>query len=141
VSAERPVILDANILVRAVLGRRVRLQLEKYLASIRFCTPQGCFEEARRNIPAIAARLGDDANRILERLQELNMFVEELEISDYVEYEKSARARMRSRDETDWPIVASALLLDCPIWTEDRDFFGCGVATWMTETVEIYLGS
>ncbi len=69
------------------------------------------------------------------------MFVEELEISDYVEYEKSARARMRSRDETDWPIVASALLLDCPIWTEDRDFFGCGVATWMTETVEIYLGS
>ena len=40
----------------------------------------------------------------------------------------------------DWPILATALALDLPIWTEDRDFFGCGVATWITRTVQIYLG-
>ena len=33
-----------------------------------------------------------------------------------------------------WP----ALLLSCPIWTEDRDFFGTGVATWTTGLVELY---
>jgi hypothetical protein len=34
----------------------------------------------------------------------------------------------------------TSLPLDCPIWTEDQDFFGSGVATWTTGTVEVYLG-
>lgn len=39
----------------------------------------------------------------------------------------------------DWPAVAGALQFDCPVWTEDEDFFGSGVATWTTATVEIFL--
>ena len=31
------------------------------------------------------------------------------------------------------------LALGCAIWTEDTDFFGCGVATWTTDRVELYL--
>lgn len=50
-----------------------------------------------------------------------------------------ALQRIGRRDPDDWPIVAAALALDCPIWTEDRDFFGAGVATWTSELVEIYL--
>ncbi|MCC6367466.1 MAG: nucleotide-binding protein, partial [Bryobacterales bacterium] len=42
-------------------------------------------------------------------------------------------------DEDDWPVLAAALALCCPIWTEDTDFFGCGVATWTTDRVELYL--
>ena len=53
-------------------------------------------------------------------------------------FEAEARRRMK-RHPVDWPIVAAALELDCPIWTDDRDFFGCGVATWATANVEIYL--
>ncbi|WP_446057543.1 PIN domain-containing protein [Acidithiobacillus ferriphilus] len=53
--------------------------------------------------------------------------------------EIAAKARIARRDERDWPAVAASLLLDCPIWTEDRDFFGAGVATWTTETISIYL--
>ncbi|WP_226859844.1 PIN domain-containing protein, partial [Acidithiobacillus ferriphilus] len=42
--------------------------------------------------------------------------------------EIAAKARIARRDERDWPAVAASLLLDCPIWTEDRDFFSarCG---------------
>ena len=47
--------------------------------------------------------------------------------------------RMRSRGAEDWPILAAALSLSCDIWTEDRDFFGSGVAVWTTDRVEIYL--
>ncbi|MBK5292740.1 MAG: hypothetical protein JJE04_13815 [Acidobacteriia bacterium] len=36
---------------------------------------------------------------------------------------------LRQRDPEDWPILAAALALDCPIWKEDTDFFGCGVPT------------
>ena len=37
--------------------------------------------------------------------------------------------------------LALALQLECAIWTEDQDFFGTGIATWTTNTVEIYLKS
>jgi predicted nucleic acid-binding protein len=47
--------------------------------------------------------------------------------------------RIAVRDINDWPIVAVALMLDCPIWTEDQDFFGTGVATWTSDRVHLYL--
>jgi predicted nucleic acid-binding protein len=46
---------------------------------------------------------------------------------------------MESRDVEDWPIFATALLLNCAVWTEDQDFFGKGIATWTTHNVELYL--
>jgi predicted nucleic acid-binding protein len=38
--------------------------------------------------------------------------------------ETEAKARIGSRDLDDWPGGAAAMVLDCPIWTEDRDFLG-----------------
>lgn len=38
-------------------------------------------------------------------------------------------------DADDWPSVAVAMLLGGAIWTEDRDFFGCGCPVWRTETL------
>ena len=57
----------------------------------------------------------------------------------YGEHEAEARKRLGSRDPDDWPILASALALGCPIWTEDTDFFGCGVATWTSDRVRMFL--
>jgi predicted nucleic acid-binding protein len=55
----------------------------------------------------------------------------------YGDFEPEARKRLGVRDPDDWPVLAAALALDCPIWTEDTDFFGCGVATWTTNRVEM----
>ena len=52
-----------------------------------------------------------------------------------------AEALARIRDADDWPALALGLQLECAIWTEDQDFFGSGIATWTTRTVEIYLNS
>jgi hypothetical protein len=30
------------------------------------------------------------------------------------------------------------MMLGCPVWTEDADFFGTGVATWTSNRIEIY---
>jgi len=38
-------------------------------------------------------------------------------------------------------VLALALALNCPIWTEDTDFFGTGSAIWTTSRVEIFLES
>jgi len=51
----------------------------------------------------------------------------------YGVFEALSRERLRDRHPEDWPILAAALALGCPIWTEDTDFFGCGVATWELE--------
>ena len=37
------------------------------------------------------------------------------------------------------PVLAVALALGCPIWTEDTDFFGCRVATWTSGRIAIFL--
>jgi hypothetical protein len=62
-----------------------------------------------------------------------------VEAETYASFEAVARERIDKRDEDDWPVLAAALALGCPIWTEDTDFFGCGVATWTTDRVELYL--
>jgi len=69
----------------------------------------------------------------------LASLVQTVEMETYSSFEAIARERIDRRDADDWPVLATALALDCPIWTEDTDFFGCGVATWTTDRVELYL--
>jgi predicted nucleic acid-binding protein len=47
------VVLDANILIRAVLGRRVREILEAHFATTRFFAPDTAIAEARHHLPEI----------------------------------------------------------------------------------------
>jgi predicted nucleic acid-binding protein len=67
--------------------------------------------------------------------------VQGVEVETYEPFEDLARQRIARRDEDDWPVLAAALALDCPIWTEDTDFFGCGVATWTSDRIELYLAT
>jgi predicted nucleic acid-binding protein len=56
----------------------------------------------------------------------------------YSDYETVARNRI-PRDPNDWFTVALALALVAAIWTLDRDFLGCGIATWTTDTLLAHL--
>lgn len=132
-------VLDANILLRAVFGIRVRDLLETYEDSVSFYTPDICFTDVRNYIPVIATARRLDPVAGLLVLNQLARLVEIVDESLYEEWRSSARDRMLSRDVEDWPIVATSLLLDCPVWTEDQDFFGSGIATWTTNNVELYL--
>jgi hypothetical protein len=94
---------------------------------------------ARKYIPDFSERRGFDPAIALTVLEEIGRMVEPVDRSLYEDFENLARERVLTRDPDDWPIVAAALLLDFPIWTEDQDFFGSGVATWTTDRVELYL--
>ena len=54
------VILDANILIRAVLGKRVREILQTHSAKVRFFAPDTAFSEAREHLPGILRRRAVD---------------------------------------------------------------------------------
>jgi len=138
-SGRKGLVLDANILLRAVFGRRVREILETYEDEARFYTPDVCFEDAQRYIPVISTERGFDVDLGLSVLDQVGRVVEQVDRSLYEEYQNAAHGRIGLRDPDDWPVVATALLLDLPIWTEDQDFFGSGVATWTSDRVELYL--
>ena len=131
--------IGCNILLRAVFGQRVRQILEKYEDKARFYAPDLCFEDARRYIPHISNERGLDVDLGLSVLEQIGRIVEIVDRSLYEEYQGAAHSRIGRRDPDDWPVVATALLLDLPIWTEDQDFFGSGVPTWTTDRVELYL--
>jgi predicted nucleic acid-binding protein len=139
VTQQKRLVLDANILLRGVFGVRVRGLLEAYEDSVTFYTPDVCFEDARRYIPELAAGRGFDPAGGLLVLDQLARIVQVVDRTLYEEFEPLASARISSRDPEDWPVVATSLLLDCPVWTEDQDFFGSGVATWTSDRVELYL--
>lgn len=132
-------VLDANILIRAVLGFRVHFLLRRYAAHVEFLAPTTILEEAREHLPGIPERRGVPVRPAMATLESMIGLVEIVEFETYGRYEVVARQRLARRDEDDWPILASALALGCPIWTEDTDFFGCGVATWTSDRVELYL--
>jgi predicted nucleic acid-binding protein len=136
--AER-LVLDANILIRAVLGKRVRSLLCQYGARVRFFAPESAFAEARKHLPAILSRRNIPAAEGLAVLDSLYEIVQAVSRDAYCTFEAAARQRLAGRDLEDWPVLATALTLQCPIWTEDTDFFGTGIATWKTDRVELFL--
>ena len=133
----RGLVLDANILIRAVLGKRVRALLETYEDSAAIYSPDVCFDEAHENIPLILSNRGNDPKTGIVLLDQLRLFVQPVDEALYQNFEHVARGRVAMRDIEDWPVVAVALMLNVPIWTED--LFGGGIATWTTDRVELYL--
>jgi predicted nucleic acid-binding protein len=136
---QKRLVLDANILLRGIFGVRVRNLLETYEDSVSFYAPDICFADARKYIPSISEKRRIDPEPGILVLDHLSRLVEVVDRTLYEEFEASARERIISRDEEDWPIIATSLLLKCPVWTEDRDFFGSGIPTWTTETIDLYL--
>ena len=49
-------VLDANILMRAVLGKQARALLAKYGERIEFVAPDVAFDEARKRLPEVIER-------------------------------------------------------------------------------------
>lgn len=133
------IVLDANILVRAVLGVRVRRVIEDNAVAIRFAAPDNVFDEARQHLPAILESQQRAAAGGLALLEVVGRSVLTVPADMYGAFAVPARRRLVGRDEDDWPVLATALYLGCPIWTEDRDFFGCGVATWTSDRIAIFL--
>ena len=138
--ANRALVLDANILIRAVLGTRVRLILEKHADNVSFFVPETAYLEAEGHLATLVTKRGGDAARALGFLRAVLGLCDLVGADLYGDFEAEARRRLGARDPDDWPILASALALGCPIWTEDADFFGCGVPTWTSNRIEIFLG-
>jgi len=131
-------ILDANILIRAVLGQKVRDYLLKFSSKLDFFTPDTCIKETEKYLPILFEKRGISSKLPLEVFFNIKCLLQIIDKNVYQERAIEARLRMKNRDIKDWPIVASALLFNCPIWTEDKDFFGIGLPVWTTDRIHLF---
>jgi len=70
------IVLDANILIRAVLGRRVRQFLEEYASrGIRFYAPDVAYADAEKYLPPLLIQRGKSAADVPATLHFLQSLV------------------------------------------------------------------
>ena len=139
--SNRAIILDANILIRAVLGKRVRELLIEHAATVKFFAPDVAYAyaDARKHLPALLTKRGISSSAAVNVLDGLQSIVQPIDFELCAGQQQQALQRIAIRDADDWPVLACAMTIGCPVWTEDADFFGTGVAIWTTDCVELYL--
>ena len=94
-------VLDANILVSAVLGSRVLFLLRKYAGHLEFLAPDTAFQEAREHIPLILERRRVPVAPAMATLDLVAGLVQTVESETYTRLEDLARQRIGRRDEDD----------------------------------------
>lgn len=130
-------VLDTNVLVSELLRQRGQGWLSRPHPEL-FVTERVDGEfgyEVQRRVQARVAqgRISEEAaEQIVAAARGLyHQHVTVIPAEQYDALETDARQRIPA-DPDDWPSVALALLLDCGLWTEDRDFFGCGLSVWQS---------
>ena len=110
-NGRKGLVLDVNILIRAVFGQRMRQILEAYEDVAGFCSPDVCFHDARIYIPDLSERRGFDPAVGLSVLEEIGRMVEPVDRSLYEDFENVARERVitqgsgRSANSPRWLIT------------------------------------
>lgn len=122
-------VLDANIMVSALLGRSFPLLLKLFEQGVELFAPVHQLAETRKilkNRPDLQAEWID------AQMERLIALVRPLHPALMQPYEVSARARLHERGQPDWPVLAAAMATDGAVWSHDKDFFGSGAAVWST---------
>jgi predicted nucleic acid-binding protein len=133
-------IVDASVLVGELLHKAGRERLRH--PELELLIPEHTWSETQHEYRQRIARLSiykslleSESKALLEvGLNVVKAHVQIVPHAAYEPLEDEARWRI-PRDPNDWSCVALALAMNCGIWTNDQDFFGCGLPTWTTETL------
>ena len=107
------IVLDANILIRAVLGQRVRELILAHAATVKFFAPDVAYADARKYLPALLQKRGVDVViPALQVLDTLERIVHSMDMEVYGGLQQQALRRIEMRDADDWPVLACAMVLD-----------------------------
>ena len=103
----KALVVDANILIRGVLGERVRQVIETHCETVSFFVPDLAYAEAEENLAKLVTKRGGDPEKAIGLLRALRNLMDVIGIDVYGEFEAEARERLGQRDPDDWPILAS----------------------------------
>lgn len=112
------VVADANPLLSALMGGRSRAVL--FSRRFRFFSPQHTLFEVEKYLPIVAQKTGQSELTMFRAFQLLP--VPAVQPLLYDSQLARATALIGQRDPKDVHVLALALELQVPIWSEDRDF-------------------
>lgn len=81
--SNKAIVLDANILIRAVLGQRVRELIVNNAESVQFFAPDVAYADARKYLPALLVKRGVKSESAMTVLDALESIVRPLELGVY----------------------------------------------------------
>ncbi|KPH80137.1 PIN domain-containing protein [Bosea vaviloviae] len=134
-------VVDANVVLSAVLGFRSRPLLE--LASSRRTLIISI--EASSEVKHVLSRLAPDAPVLIEIADEILESIEVVEEDRYFDSLNSAEQNLRNAvasrngSVSDAHILSLAWLYDADIWSHDRDFAGTGWPSWSNGNLAVAL--
>ena len=123
-------VADANVLLSAVLGGRAKLVLQSPQVE-QILTTAHTFAEVEEYATTLAERKRLSSDIVLLALAAMPVTI--VQESQYATTLRRARKLIGRRDTDDVDILALALHLRLPLWSNDRDFEGTGVELLTTE--------
>jgi predicted nucleic acid-binding protein len=123
---------DANVLLSAVLGGRANLILQHPEVE-EAVTAEETLDEVQEYALGLARKKRLHEDLVLLAVATLPVTVIERKI--YASGIAEAARRIGQRDPDDIPILALALTLNVPLWSNDKDFKDVGVEWYTTETL------
>jgi len=97
----KALVVDANILVRAVLGKRVRAVIEAHAEGVSFFVPEAAYCEAEEHLATLVVKHGGDPEKALSLLRCLRNLVVPIGNDVYGEFQTEARQRLAKRGSAD----------------------------------------
>jgi predicted nucleic acid-binding protein len=128
---------DANVLLAGIAGGRTKLVLEHPSVEEVF-TPRPVLDEVYEYLGELATQKQLPA--ALLQMTLISLPVKVVEPEEYASVIPEAAKRMRDRDLDDVDLLALALHLDIPVWSNDSDFKGVGVQWYTTARLMKALG-
>ncbi|MBS0506124.1 MAG: nucleotide-binding protein [Proteobacteria bacterium] len=99
--SDAAIVLDANILIRAVLGQRVRELIRAHGSTVEFFAPDVAYADARKYRPALLEKRGVDSIPAMQVLDALERIVHPLDVEVYGGLQQQALRRIKIRDADD----------------------------------------
>jgi len=130
-------VADANVLLSAVLGGRASIALSHALVEQVF-TPAVTLAEVQEYAAPLARKKRLPLDVLLLSLAALPVTV--VDLPEYARKLPEATRRLGQRDPDDVDVLALALHLRVPVWSNDDDFRDSGVEWLTTATLLKRLG-
>jgi predicted nucleic acid-binding protein len=117
---------DANVLLSAVIGGRARLILT-HPAVEELITTETVYAEVEEYASILGRKKKYTPEALMLAVASLPVSIVKSDV--YAASTREARKRIGKRDPDDVELLALALHFKIPLWSNDRDFEGCGVSS------------
>jgi predicted nucleic acid-binding protein len=128
---------DANVLLSALIGGRARLVFGHPKVSEIFTT-EHTMAEVEEYVPVLARKKGLPVDVLILAAAALPVRI--VERTEYAKRLPGALRQIGRRDPDDADLLALALHLKIPVWSNDKDFKVAGVELFTTEDLLRRLG-